>query len=430
MDNFSIDVSAEQIVDARSREYFQEVLSSFANENYRSAVVVLWTVVVTDLIYKLQTLRDMYQDGIAKDILEKVEKKQNLNPTNPEWELFLLEEVSQRTKLLEAADSQNLRHLQKLRHLSAHPVLGSANALFAPNKETTRASLRNALEGLLLKSPMFSKDIVKHLVEDIAEKKALLPGIEDLKQYLDAKYFVNLHPSIEKELVKALWKFCFRLSNPDTDANREINTRCLQLLHQRDPAAFKKFIADNPDYFSEVAPAGPPLYYLTYFIAERPALYSALTDAAKVPLQNFVLTDANLLIAASFASPSFEDHVAKVADLPYAKLLEAKPEVWAHFVSRCNDEGLLPVALNLGSAIYNGSGSFNTADMTFGRFIEPYLSLYNATCLTNLLEGIEKNNQTYGRGRAAIDHPKVAARAAALAVNTAPFGSFLASFPP
>ena len=52
MREFSIDLAAEQISDLRTKDYFQEVLGSFINGNYRSAVVMLWSVVVADFVYK------------------------------------------------------------------------------------------------------------------------------------------------------------------------------------------------------------------------------------------------------------------------------------------------------------------------------------------------------------------------------------------
>jgi hypothetical protein len=309
MKDFSIELAAEQIADQRTKEYFNEVLSSFVNGNYRSAVVMLWSVVVADFVYKLQSLRDMYQDPTATAILESIEKKQQINPSSPDWEPFLLDEINMRTHLLEAADYQNLINLQKLRHLSAHPVLSSSNLLFSPNKETTRSLIRNSLEAVLLKPPIFSKKIVVEFVSDIAAKKELLPDQNALKQYLSAKYFGNLHASVEHELVKALWKFCFRVSNADTDLNREINVRALRLFYQRNPTQFRQFIVQNAEYFSEIAPSGEPLKALIVFLSECPALFSALNDAARVPLKNFAKSDLNLFAPASYVSDSFSEHV-------------------------------------------------------------------------------------------------------------------------
>jgi hypothetical protein len=429
MSDFSIELGAEQIADTRTREYFREVLSSFINGNFRSATVMLWSVAVADLIYKLQNLRDLYQDHIAKSILENTEAKQKANPNSPEWELALLEDVNLRTTLLEAGDYQNLIHLQKLRHLSAHPVLSNANLLFSPNKETTRSLIRNALEGLLLKPPIFSKNIVNEFVVDLAAKKALLPATSGLKQYLEAKYFVNLHPSIEKELVKALWKFCFRISNPDTDPNREINTRSLYLLYQRGPSEFRNFILQNADYFSEIASAGAPLQNLLAFLTECPALYSALKDTAKVPLGHFAQNDGSLFASATFLSNTLSEHVAKVAQLPYDKRRDIKTENWARLVARARDAGLLQTVHDIGIDTYSSSGSYDGADANFTRFIEPYLGEMEKERVIKLLAGINANSQTHGRGRAKVDHPKIADRAAALAIDISPYQQFLWSLP-
>ena len=160
MRDFSIELSAEQIVDSRSKEYFSEVLSSFINNHYRSAAVMLWSVVIADLVYKLQTLSDLYQDATAIAILQSIQSKQLAAPKNPEWEPYLLEEINNRTQFFEAGEYIHMQNLQSLRHLSAHPILSSTNLLFHPNKETTRAAIRNALECVLLKPPVFSKKVV------------------------------------------------------------------------------------------------------------------------------------------------------------------------------------------------------------------------------------------------------------------------------
>jgi len=215
MSEFSIELAAEQIVDARTKSYFKEVLSSFINGHYRSAAVMLWSVVISDLVYKLQDLRDLYQDPVATSILEEVLVKQTAKPKNPEWEPYLLDEVNSRTQFFETGEHQHILWIHSLRHLSAHPILSSSHLLYEPNKETARAAIRNALECVLLKPPVFSRKVVINLIEDLGSRKALLPDAESLRMYLEAKYLKNLHPTVKLELVRALWKFCFRLSNPD-----------------------------------------------------------------------------------------------------------------------------------------------------------------------------------------------------------------------
>lgn len=165
---------------------------------------MLWTVVVCDLVYKLQTLRDMHGDAGAKSLLTDVEAKQKANPTSHDWEVYLLDEVFSRTNLLEPGEHVQLQGLQKLRHLSAHPVLTGTDLLFHPTKEAVRAQIRTALEAVLLKPPLFSKRIVTALVMDVATNKALLISKSTLKSFLDARYFPNMAAPVELELFRAL----------------------------------------------------------------------------------------------------------------------------------------------------------------------------------------------------------------------------------
>lgn len=53
LDEYSIEQRASQIFDARSREYFSEVLSCYTAGKYRSAVVMLRSGVVCDLLFKI-----------------------------------------------------------------------------------------------------------------------------------------------------------------------------------------------------------------------------------------------------------------------------------------------------------------------------------------------------------------------------------------
>lgn len=67
MYGISIEDAAERIVDPRTRSYFQEVLQTYVNGNYRSAIVMLWTVVICDLVYKLRTLAEVSEHSFLTD---------------------------------------------------------------------------------------------------------------------------------------------------------------------------------------------------------------------------------------------------------------------------------------------------------------------------------------------------------------------------
>ena len=57
---FALESQIKNIHDHRTKKYFDEVYVSYANGCYRSATVMLWSVVVCDLIFKLQELRDLF----------------------------------------------------------------------------------------------------------------------------------------------------------------------------------------------------------------------------------------------------------------------------------------------------------------------------------------------------------------------------------
>ena len=166
MRTFSIELAAEQIVDPRSKGYFREVYSSYANENFRSAVVMLWSVVVCDLLFKLEDLKGE-RTRPPCSILTDVEAKQRSSPTSPDWELLLLTLVKERTHLVDVAEHQHLLALQKDRHLAAHPVLTATYSLLSPTRESARSHIRNALEAVLTKPALMSKKVFDTFTEDL-----------------------------------------------------------------------------------------------------------------------------------------------------------------------------------------------------------------------------------------------------------------------
>jgi hypothetical protein len=424
MPAFSIDLSADLIVDSRTRAYFDEVARSFANECYRSSLVMLWTVVVCDLIYKLQTLRDIYGDTLAGKLLTDVTAKQVANPNSPDWELFLLDEVAKRTKMLEAADHVQLRNLQNLRHLSAHPVLTAADLLFRPTKETTRAQIRMALEAVLLKPALFSKRIIDALVEDIAANKAVLISRDKLKAYLEARYLPNMPRAIELELFRTLWKFCFRLKNTDTDANREINAEALAIIYKRDNAAVREMIQDDQPYFSSVGPEVDLLDTLVEFLADHGELHALLEPAAQILIQGRVDADINNRIKARFLFTDMATQLAALQSEKGNELAKMRDGIWQDLLAEAEVEGLLEDALALVIKIYGDSENYDAADRRFARFVEPALPKFTATSIASLLAAIEGNSQTYGRGRSKFDHPGVKRAADALGIDTTTYRSF------
>ena len=61
----------DKIYFSKTREYFREVLSNYYNGNYRSAIVMLYSIAICDLLLKLQELKEIYNDKNATTIPTK-----------------------------------------------------------------------------------------------------------------------------------------------------------------------------------------------------------------------------------------------------------------------------------------------------------------------------------------------------------------------
>lgn len=253
MKNFEIETIKERIHFGKTKEYFEEVLSSYQIGSYRSSVVMLWAVAITDIIYKLQYLVDLYSDSSAKEILDEVRSIQDEDTRSSSWELGVIDSVLKKTHLIDSADYENLRYLQKQRHLCAHPVLKENLELHKPNKETVRALIRNTLEGLLIKPPFYTQKVITEILEDLDEAKEALNTKEKVKTYLESRYLNRMNEDVEFALFKALWKLTFKLDNDKCNENRLINIDVIRLITSRHKTRLNALIVADKDYYSNIA---------------------------------------------------------------------------------------------------------------------------------------------------------------------------------
>ncbi|MBE7527971.1 MAG: hypothetical protein HS120_10990 [Burkholderiales bacterium] len=414
-DEYSIEQRATQIFDARSKEYFSEVLSCYAAGNYRSAVVMLWSVVVCDLLFKLQRLVDLYGDDKARSILDEIGKLQQTNERSSEWESKMVESVAEQTQLLDIAERENLLHLQRQRHLAAHPVVNANFQLHRPNRDTARALIRNALDGLLTKAPILSKQIVGDLVEDLEQASGILIDDKKLKAYLESKYFSRFNPEVEKAVYKALWKFVFRLTDEKCEKNRTINYSALTLLYGRNPAQFQAQIEADRDYFSTIATGGLPLVCLIHFLSRSAGIYGALADHAKTAIQHTVEHDTSARCLAWFISGSLEAHAEQLGEwIAGADYPQIDQGTWESLRDLSDSPEWAKALIRMANKYYVASRSYNAADQRFSEVIRPALDRYAIDDCIDLIEGIQGNSQTWERGRARGDHRLLRARAVEL----------------
>lgn len=410
-DEYSIEQRAIQIFDTRTKEYFSEVLSCYTAGSYRSAVVMLWSVAVCDLLFKLQNLVELYGDAKAKAILAEIGKLQEENERSPIWETKLVELVAEQTQLLDISERENLLHLQKQRHLAAHPVVTASFQLHRPNHETARALIRNTLDGLLTKAPILSKKIVSELVEDIERESEILIDDKRLKAYLESKYFSRFNVEIGKAVFKALWKFVFKNTDERSEKNRAINYRAFRILFLRNPDQFRVLVGAEKDYFSAIASTGDPVVCLIHFLSSEPKLYDFLAEHAKTVIQHVAENSPIAKCLAWFILGDLDAHASMlevwISKERFTKLDHA---TWEAIFNISDSIEWTKQVVHLANTYYVSSPNYDNADWRFSEVVRPFLKHYDTTDCIELIEGIQGNGQTWERGRAYTDHRELRSR--------------------
>ncbi len=406
MRDFSIEFATEKIHSAKTREYFNEVVKSYYGNSYRSAIVMLYSIVITDLLYKLQDLKDLYADEKAIKILDEIEELKKRNPKSPDWEKKLVNWVFERTNLLEPADESNLSSLQNHRHLCAHPVLlSNGYDLYQPNKETTRAHIRNALEGVLTKPPILSKNIFHDFLDNLSRIKSMIDidNEEDLKKHLFSRYFKKFNSKVEDSVFKSLWRIVFKTIDEKSEENRKINFKALKLMIDNNFNKYQSIILGDKDYYSDFNEKLIKFYIelLNYF----PEFFEILTDSAKVLIENAVRKDANLEAFAWFISGDIKAHLVNIVN--YQK--ENNREYDYTHISAQTLMEISEYARNHGDVeeanvflieMFGESYSYEEADRRYNGLIHPKLNEFSEENFKVLLKRIDNNGQIYRRREA------------------------------
>lgn len=412
MSLISIEQYSEKIYHSKSKEYFQEVIQSYINGSYRSATVMLYSVVICDLIYKLKELEQRYGDLKAQKILQDIEKIRDKDDMSSEWETKLVEMVYNRTRLLEKHDFVNIQQLKQHRNLSAHPVLNELDILFKPNQETVRAHMRNILEGVLLKSPILSNEIIGQFIEDIANVKETLIDKISLEKYLTAKYFKYFNLDLEKKVLKTLWKFVFKINEPECVINREVNFNVLEIMINRRRLEMIGFIEEEKNYFSDIADNKQNITYLIKLLALYRPIFEVLEDHAEVLILKYIDTDISMYINSPFLSETIEEHFETIE----RKLLHSNSYGGTYGLSLKDSNNLYTLAkenqvierfLELTILNFSRSHNFNSADERFENAIFPFLENYKHDDFMTLLEVVNTNSQIHSRGRAVRDNKQI-----------------------
>lgn len=390
-------LETEKIYFSKTKEYFQEVISSYSIGNYRSATVMLYSVAICDILFKLQELKDMYNDTVADEILKEVDKSRNEHDSKSKskWEKELIDNIYKKTELLDLEAYTNLNHLYDHRNFSAHPALNENYELIAPSKETTIANIKNILTNILIKPPVFIKKIVNTLTEDLKDKNELYKNEDSkLTVYLNNKYFSKMSTSMKFKTLKAFWKFCFCLpEDEDCKNNLVINRKALEILIEGFQQEIFQYIKENNNLFS-VANDEKCRKNLIVLLSKFPVLYKELNDDAQLQVDAMIEEDTGAKALAWFKYTTINEHLAYLKSINRIKL--EKNEI-KRMVAYYSDIGEMTSLIDFFVWYYGKSYSFDSADSRFELAIEPFLDKMSAKQFKQIIENTNYNAQIWDR---------------------------------
>jgi len=414
MKDYNIENYSEKINSEKTKKYFKEVVSSYFNENYRASIVTLYSVVINDILIKLETLEEVYSDETAKSILKEIKEFQLEYPTKADWEKDIVEKVKNRTKLFDNTDYAHILSLRNDRHFCAHPVLNKEEKLYTPSKENVASHIRNMLEALLTKPAILSKKILQTILIDISGKKDILFDKETLEKYLKSKYLKNLNENIEVSIFRELWKFVYKLEDEKSDENRLINYRFITLLYNKNRKLCQDKIKSEIEYFGNIPNNGNNINFIIRFLSENEFLLKEFKEHTHLLISKQVEKDASAEVVAWFLSENYQKHIEKVKELiielekqdfPFTKKIETS--ALQRLINIGISKGFRKEVIGFIIWNYSVSNSYYKADTAFANILMPNVELFEKDDLINLCNEIKENSQIYSRNQAEEDHNKL-----------------------
>lgn len=382
-------VNTDNIYFSQTKEYFREIISSYDNGNYRSAMVMLYSTIVCDLILKLKELSDVYSDEKAEKILEELEKKRK-TANSSQWEWDLINKIKNQTEILSDETYATIEHIYSLRNFSAHPALTEDYELISPSPEMTVAYIKKALENIFTKPAVFTKNIVDRMSNDIASKKDLYRyDLDAFSAYLNKVYLSRMSDKVIKKVFYAFWKFTFKKAEGEEFVdNRHVNRNTLEIILDKNYKMLCEYISENKDLFT-VASDYQCEISICILLACYPEIFFVLDSTVQYQIKTFKSEYGNLL--RWFTATSLEEHLNTVnfskdqIGSGVQKLLKRV----------CSAQGAPHLFTKFLISHYGKSASFNSAKARFEDAIEPWIDHFSESDFVELINIINNNYQIY-----------------------------------
>ena len=350
MKQFSLDEAINSVKNQKTKMYLEEVISSYNNGNYRSCIVVLYSIVIYDIYHKIKILAEFYDDSAAKQYFVDIENVRGNENKLSDWENKVLEK-SFNTQLFNEIEKEQIRQLKQYRNWSAHPVVGHDFDLVSPTKETALCHLRNMFEALFEKDVVLAKKVLDNILADIElfSEREGIGGFSDdfcrLQQYIDTRYFKYFNDNTAKYIFKNLWTIVFYCIDENSNRYRICVLMVLISLTKKYKKLFINTIKEEVQYFNNkiLTPTKSladiemfyelsriPMTSLIYFFSTFSSFFEEILDDKKIEIECFSDKSINLFALAYFRS----------IDLPtHFKQLKEKIKTYTYKTTQFSEQG-------------------------------------------------------------------------------------------
>ena len=396
----------DKIYFSKTREYFREVLSNYYNGNYRSAIVMLYSIAICDLLLKLQELKEIYNDKNATTILDDIDKLRNNNTgSKSSWEKKLVEKIHKETNLLDCQSFAQLNNLYTARNLSAHPAMNDNYELIIPSPETTIAHITNILRNILIKPPVFTSNVINMLTDDIAEKAQIFAG-ERAKfvNYLNKKYLDRMPLPMKENIFITFWKFCFRKPDNQNCMNNLTNNRLiLEIIAEDNPQILEKIKTEEA--LKSISNNEYCVMNCCFFVSKFPKIYDFLSDEIKLCIDNLIEKYQKIKIFSWYKNTDKSNHIKRMIE---EEIFDVDDFGIMQYVKESySAEGLADVLCDYCIKAFSKSNSFNQADLRYTMHIKPNLDLFTKEQFIEILNIINSNAQIYNRGASYVSNTEI-----------------------
>ncbi|GAA0493506.1 hypothetical protein [Alkalibacterium indicireducens] len=407
MDNI---YNPSKVNDSRTREYFEEILANYSIGSYRTSVVQLYTVTVSDLLFKLENIsneiRILDEDHTLVRLYESIKQQIKDKPHDSSWEKKLIDRVHKDTELIDNHTIVQLTALKDIRNLSAHPSFRDSSdgelSIFNPTQNEVVTFIKIMYENIFTKPPFYIGNTVDYFTETLSMRKpTFINDYNFMESYLKENFFSKMDSSLLFKLFKSLWKLTFLVENDNVEENREVLYYSILIM--------AKYFRENRsevnivDMLSKsnaklkIDTSNPyKVFYLTCFLMKNTDIYSYIQEIGQKEFENVLEEHSDVQVLAHFFSKDLDDHIEKI-DKPIEGCHENTIKMIHTYYT---EVGYIDKINKLLIKKYSEAKNFNTADASFKRYIEPFYKKFTDDNLISFFEETNGNSQLNSRGRA------------------------------